>query len=231
MANEIKEPYSNNQQSNHFPLQQQLDSSPSDLGEQTPYPGTSQDRTEATRVLNLFGDNVVTDNLDYINTLLKSQFTDNIAPKNQKGRKRQTRQENVPSSAQTTEEVTSPTLMNNALSPPVNSPNIFPEKGSNISDHNSSFMSPIEPVNNGKVEVHIATSILENADIVLKGRHERNSSGVLETCEEFYKRENNDAGKRSMSVEDIKIISRDFNKGHGATAKNAVHNTSGNFAY
>ena len=206
----------NNQQQNSSPLQHQ-GSSPSDLGEQTPYPGTSNDKTEAARVLNLFGDNVVTDNLDYINNLLKSQFPDNVGPKNQQRKKRQNRQESKePSSAQTTEDVTSPTQMSNALSPPVNSPNIFPEKGQN-SDPNSSFMSPIEPVNNGKIEIQIASGILESADLVIKGREARKMSEIvgkqeIETVGDFYKGEIPDVGKRSMSMEDVKVVTRDFAK-------------------
>lgn len=181
-------------------------------GERTPYPGSFSAKNEGANIMNIFGNNVHTDNMDYINSMLKTQFTDNMQPMPKAQRKKRyntdAKDQPVLSVAlRQSEEAQSPPKIDDALGAPSNSPNREAE---------SSVLTPEEPVLNEKYDGNNRLSAPEEP-VVEKIKCVRNSSNTVmrkdeEMYEDFFQSEVNDYVKRSMSVEDIKIPKRDFLK-------------------
>ncbi len=151
--------------------------------------------------------------MDYINSLLKDQFMEAAPPKNtQKRNKRMTREELKSAGGsglrKPTGELISPVKLDSAISPPVNSPAL---------EGNSSLLSPSEPDLKDKIEGigQADVSGLGESEIKIKGG--RNNSDMISTkevenYENYYQSGMNNVGKRSTSMEDIRISQKNFSK-------------------
>jgi len=151
--------------------------------------------------------------MDYINSLLKDQFMEAAPPKNtQKRNKRMTREELKLAGGsglrKPTGELISPVKLDSAISPPVNSPNL---------EGNSSLLSPSEPDLKDKIEGigQGDMSGVGESEIKIKGG--RNNSDMISTkdvenYENYYQNGMSNVGKRSTSMEDIRISQKNFSK-------------------
>jgi len=194
-----------------FPAQTSLSSSPLN-GEQTPYPGGASDKSDVNKYSNsIFGDNLLTDNMDYINSLLKDQFMDAPPVKNTQKRNKRITREDLKVAAgsglrRPTGELISPVKIDSAISPPVNSPNL---------EGNSSLLSPSEPDLKDKIEGLVQVEISEGGESEIKLKGGRNNSDMIskkdvEAYENYYPNGMNNVGKRSTSMEDIRISQKNF---------------------
>lgn len=150
---------------------------------------------------------MVMDNLDYINSLLGNQLPGTAAP--QKRKKSKQKPDDASTQPRSSDKVVSPSspakANNDPLNVPLNSPGLDPIP---------SLLAPYEIEN---------SYLPENKDVApvegeekMKWRTGRNMSNMVSTkeaemYEEYFQNEmNSDVGKRSMSLEDARVVKRDF---------------------